>query len=123
MFADPAVITPTGGSAQSLVKVNQDGYSSEYSKRTATDDWQLLIRNSTYTKKNGKVTDRHNVLLTHTVFPVAPATIGTIRKVSFVFENEQGDTVADPVAEAAGLLAFLTASTNANLTKLTGRES
>jgi hypothetical protein len=67
--------------------------------------------------------DRHNVEITHTVFPVAPSTLAIVRKFYIVLENQQGDTLADPVKMAAGLCAWLTASTNANLTKLVNFES
>jgi hypothetical protein len=67
--------------------------------------------------------DRHNVELVHTVFPVAPATLSTRRKVYFVVENQQGDTLTDPTYVAAGLFAWATASTNANITKLLNFES
>jgi hypothetical protein len=122
-FADPAAVTPTGGTAQSMVRISQDGYNSIYRLRNALDDWTLNVRNTTYTKKNGKVTDRHNCELIHTIFPVSPAVIATVRKVYLTFENEQGDTVADCVAEVGGLLTFLGASTNANVTKMVGMQS
>lgn len=123
MFTDPASITPTGGSAQALVFIDRDNLKSRYQLRETLGDWQLNIRNSQYTKKNGKVTERHSIDLTHTIYAVAPATVPTVRKVYLVFENEQGDVIADSVAEVGGLLAFLSASTNANVTKLIGNQS
>lgn len=123
MFADPTVITPTGGANQSLVFIDRDNLKSRYQLRTTTDDWLLSIRNSQYKKANGKVTERHSIDLTHTIFAVAPATISTIRKVYLVFENEQGDVIADSVAEVGGLLTLLSAAANANVTKLIGNQS
>jgi hypothetical protein len=67
--------------------------------------------------------DRHNVEFTETVFPVAPATLSTVRKTYIVLENQQGDTLADPTYDAAALFVWLTASTNANITKLMNFES
>lgn len=123
MFADPAVLT-IGGQAKSLVRINQDQYSSEYCLRSATDEFRLRVRNQTYLdKKRGVSIDRHNVELVHTVFPVAPATLSTVRKCYAVLENQQGDTLTDPVNVASGMFAFLTATSNANLTKLTNFES
>jgi len=123
MFADPTTVTINGG-AKALVRINQDQYSSEYLLRSATDEYRLRIRNTSYFHKDRKVTiDRHNVELAHTVFPVAPATTSFIRRVYTVIENQQGDTLVDPTYVAAGLYAWLTASTNANITKLMNLES
>jgi hypothetical protein len=123
MFADPTTVT-IDGNANALVRINQDQYSSEYLLRSATDELRLRIRNTSYLdKKRNVMMDRHNVEITLTVFPVAPATLSTIRKTYVVIENQQGDTLADPVKQAAGLFAWLTASTNANLTKLMNYES
>lgn len=123
MFADPAVVT-INAVAKNLVRINQDKYSSEYLLRSATEEYRLFIRNSSRNdSRTGKVIDRHNAELIHTVFPVAPATMATVRKAYVVIENEQGDTLADPTYVAAGLLAFLTASSNANITKMLNSES
>jgi hypothetical protein len=123
MFADPATIT-INAVAKALVRINQDQYSSEYLLRSATDEYRLRIRNTSYSdKKRGVVIDRHNVELIHTVFPVAPSTTSCVRKTYVVIENQQGDTLTDPTHVAAGLFAWLTASTNANITKLMNFES
>lgn len=120
MFADPAVIT-INTVAKNLVKINQDQYSSEYYLRSTTEDYRLNIRNTTYfDKKRGVSIDRHNVELIHTVFPVAPATLSTVRKVYTVIENQVGDTLTDPRNDALGIYAFLT---SANIDKLMNRES
>jgi len=123
MFTDPQTVT-INAVAKVLQKINQDKYSSEYLLRSSTEEYRLFIRNTSYLdKKRGVTIDRHNVELRHTVFPVAPATLSIIRKVYFVVENQQGDTLTDPVLEAAGLFVWATASTNANLTKLMNQES
>lgn len=122
-FADPAVIT-INGTGYSLVRINQDGYSSEYRLRSTTDEYRLLIRNTSYMDKKRTVSiDRHNVDFTHTVFAVAPSTIDKVRHIYVVLENQQGDTLTDPVLEAIGVLSFLTASSGANLAKLLNSES
>lgn len=123
MFADPAVVT-INAVAKNLVRINQDGYSSEYLLRSATDEIRLNIRNSKRTdKKTGLSFDRHNAEIVQTVFPVLPATTGFTRKCYVVIENQVGDTLTDPTYLAAGLLAFLTASSNANITKMLNSES
>jgi len=123
MFTDPTTVT-INAVGKTLTRIRQDNYSSEYLLRTSTEEFRLFIRNSSSTqKKTGVGLDRHNVELRHTIFPVAPATLSTVRKVYFVIENMQGDTLSDPVLEAAGLFSWATASTNANLTKLMNMES
>jgi hypothetical protein len=123
MFTDPQTIT-VNAVPRSLQKINQDKYSSEYLLRSSTDEYRLIIRNSSgLNKKRGVTVDRHNVEFTHTVFPVAPATLSTVRKVYFVIENQQGDTLTDPTNVAAGLFAWATASSNANITKVMNFES
>lgn len=123
MFADPTTLT-VNSVAKALVRINQDKYSSEYLLRTATEEFRLNVRNSTYMdKKRAVLIDRHNVEFIHTVFPVSPATLSTIRKTYTVIENQQGDTLADPTYVASALYAWLTASTNANITKLMNLES
>lgn len=120
MFADPSVVT-INAVAKNLVRINQDKYSSEYVLRSATDEYRLNIRNSSYTdKKRGVVIDRHNAELIHTVFPVSPSTLSTVRKVYTVIENQRGDTLVDPRNTALGLFAFLT---SANIDKLMNFES
>jgi len=123
MFADPQTLT-VNSVAKNLVRINQDQYSSEYLLRSTTNEFRLKIRNSSYLDKARNVMiDRHNVEFTETVFPVAPATLSTVRKTYIVMENQQGDTLADPTYDAAALFAWLTASTNANITKLMNFES
>lgn len=122
-FADPAVIT-INGVAKSLVRIRQDGYSSEYRLLEATQELKLNVRNSSRTDKGSKVSfQRHNVELIQTIFPVAPSTVSTVRKAYVVVENQVGDTVTDPVLTALGLLSYLTASSGANVTKMMNSES
>jgi hypothetical protein len=110
MFADPAVVT-VNAVAKNLVRINQDKYSSEYLLRTTVDEYRLNIRNTNYLDKKRNVTiDRHNVELIHTVFPVAPATLSTVRKVYSVIENQRGDTLVDPRNVALALYAFMSSA-------------
>jgi hypothetical protein len=120
MFADPAVIT-INSVAKNLVRINQDKYSSEYLLRTATEEFRLNVRNTSYAdKKRGVTIDRHNCELIWTVFPVAPATTSVVRKTYAVIENQRGDTLIDPRDNAVGLFDFLTWS---NIDKLMNFES
>jgi hypothetical protein len=121
MFADPLVIT-INAVAKNLIRINQDGYSSEYLLKEATGEYRARIRNSSYTDKNrgGKVVDRHNIELTYTIYPVAPAVFPTIRKDYHVFEMDVGDDAALSAKLVAGLSAFVT---EANATKMINFES
>jgi hypothetical protein len=122
-LADPAVVT-INGAAKSLVRVRTNDYSSEYILRTTTDEYRLNVRNTSYLDKKRAVTiDRHNIELIQTTFPVAPATLSTIRKVYAVVENQRGDTLTDPLNVALGLLAFMSASSGAIVTKMLNMES
>lgn len=118
-FANPTTIT-INAVAKAL-----DRYSgpmngaSEYSLRSATDEFRLKIRNTKYTDKKRNVEiHRHNVEFVQTVFPVSPATLSTIRKVYFVIEDQDGDTASDVVNMVAGLFGLFTASSNARMTDL-----
>jgi hypothetical protein len=122
-MAFPDTITITiNAVAKVLNRIKDDGYGSEYRLRNANvEEHRVLIRNSSYTEKStGRVVDRHSVELTHTVYPVAPATIPTIRKAYFVLENQAVDTIVDPTKFGFGLAGFIT---EANLTKLVNYES
>lgn len=120
MFADTLTIT-INSVPKVLTRINQDGYSSEYYLKSATDDFRLKLRNSTYTDKSrGIKVDRHNIEFVHTVFPVAPSTTSTVRKYYSVLENDSVDVNADIGKFAAGISAF---QTEANFLKLLNWES
>jgi hypothetical protein len=120
MFSDPLGVT-VNGVAKNLVRINQDGYSSEYQLVSATDKFNLIIRNSSRVdSKSGIEINRHNIQLVQTVFPVAPSTRSFTRKAYFVFENETGDTLLDPRYVATALQGLLTSGT---LDKLLNSES
>jgi alpha-glucosidase (family GH31 glycosyl hydrolase) len=123
MFADPQTLT-VNAVAKNLVKIASGNGTSEYLLRTSTDEFRLNIRNTSYTDKKRLVKiDRHNIEFVHTVFPVAPSTVAIVRKTYVVVENQQGDTLTDPVYVASALLTWATSSSNANLTKLMNYES
>jgi hypothetical protein len=120
MFADPLVIT-INAVAKNLIRINQDGYSSEYRLKEATGEYRVKLRNSTYTDKTrAKVVDRHNVELIYEIYAVAPAVVSTIRKDYHVFEMDRGDDAALMAKLVAGLSAFVT---EANATKMINFES
>ena len=119
-FADTITIT-INAVAKVLNRINQDQYSSEYFLRGTLDEFRLKIRHSSYTNSvTGKLTDRHNVELVQTVYPVSPAVVSTIRKAYVVLENERPDGVTEPLNFDLGFAAFLTSG---NVTKLLNYES
>jgi hypothetical protein len=125
MFADTITIT-VNAVDKVLNRINDsDPYSSEYYLRSTTDEYRLFIRNSQVTdkKRPGANMDQHNVELIHTIYPVAPATLSTVRRLFVTLFNQQGDTLLDPKYDAIGLLSWLTASTGANIGKLQNFES
>lgn len=121
MFTDTITIT-INAVAKVLNRVNQDGYGSEYFLRDTLGSFRLKLRNSSYSDKTrgGLKVDRHNIELVEIVFPVAPATISTVRKYYSVLENDQTDSVVSSAKFAAGVTGF---QTEANFTKLLNWES
>lgn len=121
MFADTITIT-INAVAKVLNRIADDGYTSEYYLRGSTEDFRMKIRHSSYTDKarGGRKVDRHNVELTQTVFPVAPATVATIRKSYTIIENDNVDGLTDPLNFALGFMAF---HNSGNVTKLINWES
>jgi hypothetical protein len=117
MALGTATLTVTINSvAKVLTRIRDDGYTSEYLLRGTLDEFRLQIRHTSYVSKDtAKTIDRHSVELVHTVYPVSPSTVPTIRKAYAVFENEHIDTLVDPLNFDNGFLAFLS---SANVTDL-----
>lgn len=121
MFSDPLTIT-VNAVAKNMIRINQDGYSSEYLLRETAGEYRARIRNSSYTDKTrgGVKVERHNIEFVYTIYPVSPATFPTIRKVYHVFEQDTGDDSALMAKTVAALSAFVT---EANATKMLNFES
>lgn len=104
-----------------VTRINQDGYSSEYLKRTSTEQHRLVIRHTRVNPSAGRseAYDRHNVELTHTVF-AATDVPQYDRKVYFVLECKPGDSA---INVADGLFDLAIATTDALLTQLEAWES
>lgn len=120
MFANTIVLPLPSGNI-TLVRINQDGYSSEYYFRNATDGYTLKIRHTRVNASAGRseAYDRHNVELTHVKFAAADVPQYD-RKVYFVTENKPGDSAFD---EADGLFDYAIATSDAFLKALDGWES
>lgn len=121
MFSDTLTVT-INSVAKTLVKINQDGYSSEYSLRETLGEFRLRIRHTNYLDKSrgGKKVDRHTFELTELIYAVSPSVYHTQRKTYMVLEADQGDTAAGQLNFALGFAGF---QNSANLTKLINLES
>lgn len=119
MLGDTITVT-YNSVATVLSKINQDKYSAEYLKRTATDEFRLLVRHSTESAKPGVVPfERHNFELTRTVF--ATPTVAEIKDISsHTVRTKRG---SDPATAQLTALAATGWLTGANLTKLIAWES
>jgi hypothetical protein len=99
MFADTlTVLTKT------LVKINQDKYSSEYRFNDGSVEIFARIRHSTFNSKPlGRPVDRHNVEITHRTISAAP-TPDIVFKTYAVMEIPNNGTAAaaGPILEALG---------------------
>jgi hypothetical protein len=118
-LANPLVLPVAGGSI-SMLKINQDSYSSEYLFRDATHHYRAHIRHSkTKATATRPSYDRHNFEVVRTVW--ASGSVAEYdQKFYFVMEQLPND-VAFAVGDAVADLAI--ASSNAFLTSLLNWES
>jgi hypothetical protein len=115
MFGDTLSLT-INGAARVHVKINQDGYASEYLYRSSTVESRVKIRHSNSNPRNGTRYDRHNVEIVETVF-ATESTEEFIRKAYFITEQLPSDADTELME---GLAAW---ATPANLAKLNLWES
>jgi hypothetical protein len=82
------------GSAITLEKMNQDGYSSEYLFRDTTKEIRMKIRHSKESLKAGQSypIERHNCLLSATVY-ATPTTAEKFSEISFTLRAAPGASV------------------------------
>lgn len=102
------------------VRINQDGYTSEYLLKQSLSEFRIRVRHSEVkaTATRPKY-DRHNVEVVETVYATATAD-EFYRKVYFVIECLPGDE-ANIDLDAFGLAEWL--KTGTNLSQLLGWES
>jgi hypothetical protein len=121
-FADTITVT-VNAVAKVLTRVNSgQDFASEYRLRGTLDEYRLRIKHSSYIDKTraGATINRHNVELLHTVYPVSPSTIPTIRKSYVVLEESAADDVTACLNFDNAFVGFLTSGNN---TKLLNYES
>lgn len=114
------LVLPQSGGDITLIKINQDSYSSEYLFRNATSQYRARIRHTKTAAKNGRPAyDRHNFEVVQTIF--ASGEVAEYeRKFYFVIEHLPSDTsvlLADAVSDLS------IASADAFLVSLFGWES
>jgi hypothetical protein len=73
MFANTLTIT-INSVAQILTRVNQDNYGSVYTKKTATDEYNLKFRNSKQGSDGVEPLDVHNMYFEHIVYATSTTT-------------------------------------------------
>lgn len=119
MFGNTHVIPHADGNI-TAVKINQDGYTSEYLAKASTYEATVRIRHSNLKPDaSGVVYERHNVEYLQTIY-AAGAVPEFRRKVYVVFELLKNDT---DVKLVDALADWLIASSNANVTSLINKES
>lgn len=119
MFTEPIVLPHADGN-QSLRRINNDNYGSEYLKKNTLDEYQMKIRHSTMTDKaSGQVYDRHNVEVTQVIY--ATSTVAEYhRKVSLTITLLPSD---GDVKLADSLCDLAIATADAFLVQLNQKES
>lgn len=119
MLGDTLVLPLLSGNV-TVVKINQDGYSSEYLYSAPTYEYRVKVRHTKTGKDaTGQSYDRHNFEATKTTF-AAGAVPEFHLKFYFVIECLPGNTSFDL---ADGICDLAIASSDALLTKLMGWES
>lgn len=120
MLADPQSVVFTSGT-KTLVKINQDSYSSEYYLRETDAEYRLRIRHSKIaaSAKNPLGLDRHNVEFTETIFASGEVPEFT-RKMYAVYEVPPSKTNASMWATLSG---WISADTYANAIAVNGWQS
>lgn len=120
MFGNTFTFTD-GSDSRTLVKINQDGYASEYLLKSSTFEYRARIRHTRSTPRDSSLPrDRHNVEIVKTVFGATSADPNVVTKVYFVTEQDINDT---STSVAVGLFTWATASSAAALASLTAWES
>lgn len=111
-FGSTITIT-VDSNAKVLNRINQDNYGSEYSLLTDTDSWNLKIRHSTDSvDSDGMTMLRHNMYLEHVTYPDGTTPMSK-ESLTFTMRGGKFDGTTNLFNDAAGLLAYLSASTYA----------
>jgi hypothetical protein len=119
MLGDTLTLPLSSGNVV-VTKINQDGYSSEYVKFSATSEYRVRVRHTKTGKSPTRASyDRHSFDVTHTTYADGETPESHI-KFYFVIECLPGN---DSIVLADGVCDLAIASSGAVLTKLLGWES
>lgn len=114
------LVLPLSSGNVTLLKINQDSYSSEYMFRDATHQFRARVRHTkTAATASRPSYDRHNFEVVETIF-VAGVVAEYERKFYFVIEQLPNDT---SVVIGDGVADLCIATSNAFLTSLLAWES
>lgn len=121
MLTSPTTVT-IAGTGHVLSKIREDNFQSVFRKKAAGLQIDMNVRHTL----EGKATDqnrieRHNVELVYTTYDVDG--VPTTHTMYVVLRVPQALGATPVIDSAAGLMAWLTASTNANLTAIANWES
>lgn len=119
-FTDPQSVT-IAGTASSLPRISSTGSSSRYAN--ADESIVLTISHSGTAKRKRRLVRLDVTKITSD--PYVPAQNTRVSNSVYLVIDQPlaGFTPADEVAQVAALASWLTASTNANATKVAGGES
>jgi hypothetical protein len=120
MLTSPTTVT-IAGTGHVLSRIQEANGQSLYRKKAANLQIDLTIRHSLEGKSTDQNrTERHNVELTYTTWDVNG--VPTTHQFYVVMRVPQALGATPVVDSAAGLMAWLTASTNANATAIANWE-
>lgn len=107
-----ATLTLTVNSvAKVLNRINQDNYGSEYYLRNATESYRARIRHTKEARDaSGRVNDRHNVEVVHTVFGVGGA-LDTVRTMYIIMRAPENDDLTTLGHNVAAFTAYVNDNT------------
>lgn len=108
MFGD-TITLDNDGEAVVLNLVTEGNFSSQYLKKTATEEHRVLIRHSKESPKGSQQFDRHNVEYTRTTYPTAERPNGVVNQVYAVIRSDANSDGDLSRKMASGLADFLLA--------------
>ncbi len=113
----------SGGTAKVLPLINQDSYGAEYFLDEGLVQYRAKVRHSRDNVKAGtQPFDRHSVLFSRYVKPVAPATIGSLTEITFTIRNDPNGVFGDQI-DLSEAMSFYMVKAGGIAAKLLGWES
>jgi len=108
MFGNTLPLEDLDGGDRTLVKINQDNFSSKYLLKNGDKDYAISISHSSRIDSKRKVpVERHSVEVLRTDYNADPTLPANIIKAYCVIENDVGNTVSDVVMVSNALRLLL----------------